>query len=174
FDLALKLGVEILAFTKINGIPGDGIADFIKSLSDYRHEALMRMAALGCVDGLIPLGPDFLSRALGILNKSGAANLVNNSLFKAISEAMPGASVAEQASFLQRGLQGVQGWVGSFIAQRDLKVDTIVNRLKGHIDGIEGKLDYVAAFLDVTTNYYEHTGTQSIAGSLISRAAGEI
>jgi hypothetical protein len=174
FDLALKLGVEILAFTKINGIPGDGIADFVKSLSDYRHEALMRMAALVCVDGLIPLGPDFLSKALGILNKSGAANLVNNSRFKAISEVMPGASVAEQASFLQRGLQGVQGWVGSFIAQRDLKVDTIVNRLKGSLDGIEGKLDYVAAFLDMTTNYYEHTGTQSIARSLISRAAGEI
>jgi hypothetical protein len=173
FDLALKLGVEILAFTKINGIPGDGIADFVKSLSDYRHEALMRMAALVCVDGLIPLGPDFLSKALGILNKSGATNLASNPRFKAISQAIPG-SVAEQANFLERGLQGIQGWVGSFIAQRDLKVDTLVSRLKQHIEGIEGKLDYVAAFLDMSTNYYEHTGTQSIARSLISRAAGEI
>jgi hypothetical protein len=160
--------------TKINGIPGDGIADFIKSLSDYRHEALMRMAALICVDGLIPLGPDFLSKALGILNKSGAANLANHSTFKAISDVIPGANVAEQTNFLQRGLQGVQDWVGSFIAQRDLKVESIVGRLKEHIDGIEGKLDYVAAFLDMTTNYYEHTGTQTIARSLISRAVGEL
>jgi hypothetical protein len=173
FDLALKLGVEILAFTKINGIPGDGIGDFVKSLADYRHEALMRMAALVCVDGLIPLGPDFLSKALGILNKSGAAGLANNPRFKAITEAIPG-SAAEQAGFFQRGLQAVEGWVGSFIAGRDLKIETIVSRLKQHIDGIEGKLDYVAAFLDMTTNYYEHTGTQSIARSLVSRAAGEI
>jgi hypothetical protein len=173
FDLALKLGVEILAFTKINGIPGDGIADFVKSVADYRHEALMRMAALVCVDGLIPLGPDFMSKALGIL-KSGAASLQNNARFKAMSELIPGANVAEQTSFLQRGLHGVEGWVSSFITQRGLNVETIVDRLKQHIDGIGGKLDYVAAFLDMTTNYYEHTGTQSIARSLISRAAGEI
>ena len=83
------------------------------------------------------------------------------------------APVAEQiAAFLRA--QGIESWVGSFIASRDLKVETIVSRLKEHIDGIEGKLDYVAAFLDMTTNYYEHTGTQSIARSLISRAAGEI
>ena len=67
-----------------------------------------------------------------------------------------------------------RSWVNSFITQRGLNVETIVDRLKQHIDGIGGKLDYVAAFLDMTTNYYEHTGTQSIARSLVSRAAGEI
>jgi hypothetical protein len=40
--------------------------------------------------------------------------------------------------------------------------------------GIDGKLDYVAAFLDMTTNYYEHTGTQTVARSLVTRAMGEI
>jgi hypothetical protein len=40
--------------------------------------------------------------------------------------------------------------------------------------GIEGKLQVVAAFLDITTNYYSHTGTQTVARSLITRAAGEI
>jgi hypothetical protein len=173
-DLAIKLGVEIIAFTKINGIPGDGVADFIKSLSDYRFEALMRMAALVCVDGMIPLGPDFLSKALGMFQKTGASDLASSDKFKAVSSLIPGANVAEQANFLQRGLKGVEGWVGSFISQRDLSVDKIVGNLKKYIDGIEGKLDYVAAFLDMTTNYYEHTGTQSIARSLISRAAGEI
>jgi hypothetical protein len=46
--------------------------------------------------------------------------------------------------------------------------------LKGFLTGIEGKLDYVAAFLDMTTNYYKHTATQSVARSLITRAVGEI
>jgi hypothetical protein len=173
-DLTMKLAVEILAFTKINGIPGDGVADFVKSLSDYRHEALMRMAALVCVDGMIPLGPDFLSKALSFIDKSGASDLAKSPKFKAISELMPGNSVTEQVGFLQRGLQGVQSWVGSFVASRELSVDKIVGNLKQHVEGIEGKLDYVAAFIDMTCNYYEHTGTQSVARSLISRAAGEV
>ena len=77
-------------------------------------------------------------------------------------------------NYLKRGLDGVQNWVGSFISQRNLTVDKIVGNLKQHVDGIEGKLDYVAAFLDMTCNYYEHTGTQTVARSLISRAAGEV
>jgi hypothetical protein len=38
----------------------------------------------------------------------------------------------------------------------------------------DSKLDYLAAFLDVTTNYYEHTGTQTLARRLIERAYAEI
>ena len=37
-----------------------------------------------------------------------------------------------------------------------------------------GAATHVAAFLDVTTNYYEHTGTQTVARSLITRAVGEV
>lgn len=173
-DLTMKLAVEILAFTKINGIPGDGMADFIKSLSDYRHEALMRMAALVCLDGMIPLGPDFLSKAMSVLDSTGVSGIEKNNKFKAVSELIPGVNPAEQVGYLKRGLTGVQDWVGKFIAQRDLSVDKIVGNLKQHVDGIEGKLDYVAAFLDMTCNYYEHTGTQTVARSLISRAAGEV
>jgi len=48
----------LVAFCQINGIPGDSIGDFVAS-PDYSGESLMRMVALVCVDGLIPLGPDF-------------------------------------------------------------------------------------------------------------------
>jgi len=37
----------------------------------------------------------------------------------------------------------------------------------------DSKLDYLAAFLDMSTNYYEHTGTQTVARNLILRAAQE-
>ncbi|HTU18335.1 MAG TPA: hypothetical protein VMG10_09780 [Gemmataceae bacterium] len=53
-------------------------------------------------------------------------------------------------------------------------MDKIAGTMKGFLTGIEGKLDYMAAFLDMTTNYYEHTGAQSVARSLITRAVGEI
>jgi hypothetical protein len=35
-------------------------------------------------------------------------------------------------------------------------------------------MEYVAAAIDVGTNYFEHTGIQSVSRRLISRAYGEI
>jgi len=38
----------------------------------------------------------------------------------------------------------------------------------------DGKLDYLAAFLDGSTNYFEHTGVQTVARKLITQAQAEI
>jgi hypothetical protein len=46
-----------------------------------------------------------------------------------------------------------------------------VSHLQQFMNIADDKLDYLAAFLDMSTNYYEHTGTQTIARSLILRAA---
>lgn len=173
-DFCVKLVVEIVAFTKINGIPGDSFADFVKSLSDYQNEALIRMAALVCLDGLLPLGPDFMSKALGYLSKGGTGGLEKSERFQQVKALVPGASAKEQLGFFEKGVGAVTGWVGSFVASRDLGRDKLLGSLQGFLSGIEGKLDYLAAFLDMTTNYFEHTGTQSVARSLITRAAGEI
>ena len=43
----------------------------------------------------------------------------------------------------------------------------------GFIDFSDDALDVVAAFLDKTTNYFQHTGTQSVARKLIQSAAEE-
>lgn len=52
--------------------------------------------------------------------------------------------------------------------------DKIADSLSKFVDISERKLDYLAAFLDTTTNYYQHTGTQSLARRLIERATNEI
>jgi hypothetical protein len=62
-DLSLKIVVELVAFCQINGIPGDSIGDFVKALGEYSGESLMRIAALICIDGLLPLGPDFILKS---------------------------------------------------------------------------------------------------------------
>jgi hypothetical protein len=62
----------------------------------------------------------------------------------------------------------------SFVASRNLEPNRIVASLAGFMQGVEGKMDYVASFLDMTTSYYEHTGIQSVARSLINRAVAEI
>ena len=89
-DLGLKLVAEIVAFCSLNGIPGDSVGDFVESLSNYRHEALMRMGALICVDGVLPLGPDFVSKALGMLDKSGASDLAGSERFQRVRGLIPG------------------------------------------------------------------------------------
>jgi hypothetical protein len=173
-DFCVKLVVELVTFTKLNGLPGDSFADFVKSLTNYRDEALMRMGALVCLDGLLPLGPDFMLKALSYFDKSGSGDLEKNERFQQVKAMIPGADTKAQMGYIATGVGAVKDWMGSFVASRNLGTDKVVGSLKGFLTGSEGKLDYVAAFLDMTTNYYEHTGAQSVARSLITRAVGEI
>jgi hypothetical protein len=173
-DLSLKTIVELLAFCQINGIPGDSIGDFVTSLADYRDEALMRMAALVCLDGLIPLGPDFISAAISRMQGMGAGDLEKNERFQQIRSLIPGGDAGGQLGFIQQAMSSVSGWMQSFVSTRSLTPNAVLSRLGGILQGSEGKLDYVAAFLDMSVGYYEHTGIQSVARSLINRAVGEI
>jgi hypothetical protein len=173
-DVSLKLIAEIIAFCKLNGIPGDGIGDFVESLADYRHEALMRMATLVCVDGVVPLGPDFVSKSMSSLQSLGPSGLEENKRYRQIESMIPGSDTSQKLGYMSRGLDAVQAWVGSFVSDKGLGAHRIAGSLGKFAEGSDGKLDYVAAFIDITTSYFEHTGTQSVARSLVSRAAGEV
>jgi len=173
-DLGLKLVVEVVAFCQINGIPGDSIGDFVKSLADYSGEELMRMSALICVDGIIPLGPDFVVKGLSMIENLTPSELEKNEAFQKVRPLIPGDSSQNQLNFIQQSMQSVQDWIKSFVAERDLNLDKIVGNLKNTMEITDDKLDYLAAFLDMTTNYYEHTGIQTVARRLIQRAVSEI
>ena len=173
-DLSIKLVVELVAFCQINGIPGDSIGDFVGALADYGGESLMRMAALICVDGLIPLGPDFLQKIGSTISNMSARDLDSNPTFSQVKELIPGGNTRGKLSFIGNSFESVQDWMSNFVSDRNLTPETIMGNLKNFIDVSDDKLDYVAAFLDMTTNYYEHTGTQTIAARLIERAVAEI
>ncbi|WP_072622865.1 hypothetical protein [Spirulina major] len=173
-DLCLKLVVEVVAFCQINGIPGDSIGDFVKSLADYSGESLMRMAALVCFDALIPLGPDFIQGTQAKLNSLSPQDLENNAVFSQVKKLIPGQSTPKQLAFIGESFDSVKGWMGGFVNRNDLSVAKVTGKLGQFIEVSDSKLDYLAAFLDVTTNYYEHTGTQTLARRLIERAAAEI
>lgn len=173
-DLSVKMVAELVAFTNINGLPGDSIGDFVQALGAYERESLIRMAALVCFDGLVPLGPDFLSKALNGLQNSGPGKLAENQTFQRLASMIPGGDVNGQFNFIGTAVQNIQGWVGNFVGSTGVTQQSVIANLSNYLDGIEGKLDYLGAFLDMYTNYFEHTGTQSLSRSLISRAAGEI
>jgi hypothetical protein len=173
-DLSVKLVAEIVAFCQINGIPGDSVGDFLAALADYGGESLMRMAALVCFDGLVPLGPDFLTMVMDKLTGMGPAELEGNKTFQGIKDQIPGGDSAGQLGFIGQSFDSVRGWMSDFVTSRGVAPEDVVGNLRNFIEVTDDKLDYLAAFLDVSTNYYSHTGTQTLARRLIERAAAEI
>lgn len=173
-DLCLKLVVELVAFCQINGIPGDSIGDFVAALADYGGESLMRMVALVCIDGLIPLGPDFLLKAQSTLANLSPQELNNNPTFSRVKDLIPGGNTRGQLDFIGNSFDSVTGWMSNLVTEKNLTPEKVFSKLQNFLEFSDNKLDYVAAFLDMSTNYYEHTGTQTLARRLIERAVAEI
>lgn len=173
-DLALKTVVELIAFCQINGIPGDSIGDFVNSLADYGGEDIMRMSALVCLDGLIPLGPDFIQKAQSIIESLNSDDLEENDTFKKVNDFIPGEDTENQLGFINQAFDSVTNWMGDFVESKDLTPEKVINNIESFVEFSDDQLDYLAAFLDLTTNYYEHTGTQTLARCLIDRAYAEI
>jgi hypothetical protein len=173
-DFTIKLITELLAYTSINGIPGDSIGDFVKGLTHYKNEALIRMVALMCYDGIIPLGPDYIDKAISFLQKGGPTSLEENDAYQRLKSSIPGGTPGGQLDLMQKTLGSVADWMNTFTKQHDLSGPKILGNLKQFIELSDDRLDWVAAFIDQTTDYYEHTGIQSVARGLIERAVGEV
>lgn len=173
-DLCVKLVVELVAFCQINGIPGDSIGDFLASLGDYAGESLMRMAALVCFDGLIPLGPDFALKGLSSIKQMSPSDLDRNQTFKGVKDLIPGGNTAGQLGFITESFESTKGWMDNFVAAHNLTPDKVVNNLTKFVEISKDKLDYLGAFMDMYVKYYEHTGVQTLARRLIERAVAEI
>jgi hypothetical protein len=173
-DLCVKLVAELVAFCQINGIPGDSIGDFLAALKDYGGESLVRMAALVCFDGLIPLGPDFALKGLESLKKSSPSDLEKNQTFKGIQELIPGNNAQGKLGFITESFESTKSWMDGFVAANALTPDKVVNNLEKFVDISKDKLDYLGAFMDMYVKYYEHTGIQTLARRLIERAVAEI
>ncbi len=61
-DLRIKLVAELIAFSKLNGLSLNPV-QFASSLRDnYQNEALLRMISLVCIDGILPLGVNFVDK----------------------------------------------------------------------------------------------------------------
>jgi hypothetical protein len=173
-DFSMKLTVELLNFCLINGIPGDSIGDFVAALGVYGKEDLMRMAALVCLDGILPLGPDFSRSVLNTLDKLSPDELEDNRTFRQIRKDVPGSDTPSKLHFVLESVDSVKGWIQEFVAKNDLSSEKVYSSLQNFIDINDNRLDYWSAFLDMTTNYYTHTGTQTIARRIIERAVNEI
>ncbi|WP_299491887.1 hypothetical protein [Acaryochloris sp. IP29b_bin.137] len=173
-DLSVKLVTEIVAFCHINGIPGDSLGDFLKSLGDYSGESIMRMAALVAFDGVIPLGAEFSTKVLSSIKGMGPSDLDNNRTFKGVKDAIPGDNSKGKLAFITESFESTQGWMDQFVAEKGITQGGVVDGLSRFIEGSQSKLDYLGAFLDISAKYYEHTGVQTLARRLIERSFAEL
>lgn len=173
-DLCVKLVTELVAFCQINGIPGDSVGDFLAALGDYSSESLMRMAALVCFDGLIPLGPTFADKALSTLRGMSPSELEHNQTFKGVKELIPGGDTAGQLGFITQSVDSTKGWMNHFVGASGATREGLLDKLKGFIDFTDDKVDYVGALLDMNVKYFRHTGIQTLVRRLVERAVAEI
>jgi hypothetical protein len=173
-DLTVKLVTELVAFCQINGIPGDSIGDFLASLKDYGGESLMRMAALVCFDGLIPLGAGFTDKALSMLKGMSPSEVSSNQTFKGVQDLIPGGNDAGKLGFITESFESTKGWMDNFVASKGLTQQGLVDNLSKFVDVTSDKMDYLGAFLDMSVKYYRHTGIQTLTRRLVERAVAEI
>ncbi len=169
-DLAIKIIAELMAFRYLNqSSPGNGVMDFASGLMEYQKENLIRVAALLTFDGLIPLGPDFARKLMYTAQGLRMSDLEGNATFQRLRNMIPGD--VSPLQFVSGGVSALSSHVGSFTNRYGLSAGRVIPQLRGVIEFADDKLDYVAGFLDMSTNYMEHTGIQGVARVLIARAA---
>jgi len=169
-DLAMKIVAESAAFCYTNGLPGDSISDFASALASYSKENIIRMAGIITFDGLIPLGDAFASKLIDSVQNLSASDIEENGFFQRAKHLLPG----DGLSLVTRNIGAVGDYVSGFAASHGITRDSVLGGLKSFINFTDDKMDYLGAILDISLNYMEHTGTQSVARSLIERAVGEV
>jgi hypothetical protein len=171
-DAGIKLAGELVGFTLTNGLPGDSVGDFVSALVNYGKEEKMRLAAWLAIDCVLPLGPDFIQKILGALD--GPLETIQDSrVFRFVSAHLPG-GIAEQRDTIKRNVEESRGHLESTVASQGVTQEGVLAKVKEYIAIADDKLDVVAAALDMGTNTFEHTGIQTVARRVISRAYGEI
>ncbi len=173
-DLSLKVAAEMLAFTQVNGLPGDSFAEFGASLNEYAGEARVRMAALICFDALLPLGDQALQRLDERLGQVGRKELRLTPAYAGMAAMIPGRGDDAHLSFLRRGVDQWLGWAGGFVGTLGLSGQKAVRALESTLGPWQGGFEQLATFLDAFTDTYQHTGVQAVARRLVERAAAEI
>ncbi|MCG5058639.1 MAG: hypothetical protein KA714_11725 [Limnoraphis sp. WC205] len=174
-DLLLKITVEIIAFCKLNGIPQPNPQVFATALANnYQDAALMRMVSLVCIDAILPLGPDFIGKIHGMIDGADSSVIAQNQVFNSVSNAIPGNNASDKFGFIKQGFNSIQGWMNNLVQKTGVTPQSVLNQVGSFIQIADDNLDFVAAFLDQSTNYYEHTGIQTVTRKLILDAYASV
>jgi hypothetical protein len=173
-DAGVKLVGELCAYCYTNGLPGDSVGDFAAAFASAQKEDSMRLAAFLAFDCVLPLGPDFLIKLTESIEGLSDSLLGENGRFARIAQYLPGNSVSEQRELVLKNFEATKGVLGDFASEKGIEQSSLLERVKSVLSSADSKLDYIAAGIDLVSNHFEHTGIQSVARRVISRAYDEI
>ncbi|MCP4808445.1 MAG: hypothetical protein GY913_05945 [Proteobacteria bacterium] len=176
-DLAVKLVAEIVAFGLLEGRPElsrEGLADLAADLGDYAKQDRVRIAAWVVIDGVLPLGPDFIQAVQAKLAEVGTGGLGESAIYKKLSSMIPGDSDEEKHGFLVQALGSAQAWAEGQVTEHGLTTELVQEKLVAFVEGADAGADYLAAALDASTSYFRHTGTLTVARACIEDALDEV
>lgn len=172
-DAGLKLVAELLAFSRLHGLPSmdvEGIAHFANALADYGRYDLIRISAWVVFDGVLPLGPDFMSDITRTWRGLATSALSSSSLFDAVGDRIPGDNMQDKQGFVVSTLETTGDWVNGFIQEKGLTRGGVMAQVES-LSGLgAGSMDVVAAAIDASTDVTAHTGTQTVARALAREA----
>jgi len=171
-DAGVKLAGELVAFTLTNGLPGDSVSDFAGALVNYGKEEKIRLASWLAIDCVLPLGPDFILKILEALD-GPLESLQESRAFQFVSAHLPG-GLAEQRDTIKKNLEESRGHLEGMVASHGISQESVLAKVKEYVSLADDKLDLAAAALDLATNTFEHTGTQTVVRRVVARAYGEI
>ena len=129
------------------------------------------MMAFDCV---LPLGPDFLSKLTDTIGNLSDGLLGGNSRFSRIASFLPTGDLFASKKLVMDNFEATKGVLDRFASGKGITQNSVFDGIKGVLGVADSKLDYVAAGIDLVSNHFEHTGIQSVARRVISRAYGEI
>jgi hypothetical protein len=176
-DAAVKLAAEVAAFALLRGLPVHSLAEakaFPAALATYAKADMMRLAAWITIDGMLPLGPQFVQKIVDLVSRVDTTALTNNPVYARVKDLLPGSSPDEQKGFILSTLQAGSSYVTEFVRARGLTQEALAGKFGSLVNVADKGMDVLAATLDATTNYYSHTGVQSVARVLVSDAQTEL
>lgn len=172
-DLGIKVAVEAVCFGLLNGLPRDSVAEFGQAVNQYSKDSLMRLVALVALDGVLPLGPDFVRRASQELGRLDTSLLQKHPIYEKVSDLLPGNNSKDHLAFIGNSFNAAEGWMSNLVNRHNLTSEGLLQKLRNVIELSDESLDYVSIALDATTSYFAHTGVQTVARQLIQIAAPE-
>lgn len=171
-DLCLKLVVELIAYSKMKRLSVLNPQEFVTNLrAHYTGAARMRMAALICLDGLLPLGLDFGQKVTSFLNTEGRQAIEASPAFETVAGMIPS---SDKFGFIKNTFGTVSDWMSNFVSSTGITPQSVSSQIGNVVEFADDSFDFVAAFLDQSTNYFAHTGIQSVARQVILQANEDV
>ena len=133
----------------------------------------MRFSAWVALDVVLPLGPDGLSKLIGAVQNLTEGDSAHSRIYRLVAGYLPG-GFGDKQRLVSQTLEGAQGAIAGTIQGKGITQDGILAKVREVVNVTDDKLDFVSAALDMTNNYFEHTGIQTVARRLVTRAYGEI